>query len=187
MAPLPSLFSLRSHSTSSTPVQLASAPMPHLAISSAATLLAVNVRVLSAKAPMPPVSNVLMCLTVHPCYMALVINFRLEHRAFQLKTCPGMLVVLVTLLILSLISLSYGVLRRHSNFGNKAASLRWYAQRRFCSHWCILFLANCKCRNWCGSKLYAYASRSLGASPGHNGLVPVGSLSPKLLRRHRFW
>jgi hypothetical protein len=42
MAPLPSLFSVRSHSTSLAPLHLASAPMPPTAISSAATLPAVN-------------------------------------------------------------------------------------------------------------------------------------------------
>jgi hypothetical protein len=57
MAPLPSLFSVRSHSTSLAPLQLASAPMPPSAISSAATLPAVNLRVLSASATMPPVST----------------------------------------------------------------------------------------------------------------------------------
>jgi hypothetical protein len=57
MAPLPSLFSVRSHSTSTAPVKLASAPMPAPAISSAATVPAITFPALTASASMPPIPS----------------------------------------------------------------------------------------------------------------------------------
>jgi hypothetical protein len=104
MAPLPSLFSVRSHSTSSAPLRLASAPMPPTAISSAATLPAVNLPVPSASASMPPVSSSVTVSHGTSLLHGTRGQLRLEHRAFQRKTCPGMLVGLEMQLVLSLIS-----------------------------------------------------------------------------------
>jgi hypothetical protein len=57
MAPLPSLFSVRSHSTSTAPLQLASAPMPPPSISSAAMKTYDILHAPSACSQMSPVTN----------------------------------------------------------------------------------------------------------------------------------